>query len=45
MAFFYSYIPKNSQKMAKKQKNPKNTVFELNYRPENVKEMQKTVSI
>ena len=31
--------------MAKKQKKTKKTVFELNYRPENVKEMQKTVSI
>ena len=34
-----------AKKLTKKQQKTKKNVFELNYRPENVKEMQKTVSI
>ena len=41
MAFFTIIC----QKMAKKSEEKKKIVFELNYKPENVKEMQKTVFI
>ena len=40
----YDYIPKNSKKKDKKKKERK-TIFELNYIPENAKEIQKTVFI
>ena len=36
MAFFYYYIPENSQKVAKK--SDKKIIFDHNYRPGNVKE-------
>ena len=46
MTFFYNYIPKNCQKKQnKKTKKVLKIICELNCRPENAKEMHKTVVI
>ena len=41
MLFFTIIYTKNSQKVAEKVTKNKKIIFELNYRPENAKEMQK----